>query len=43
MNKLTPIQKLTSSLFNSLYIIPVEKVTLTMQSYIFLLEKFIKI
>jgi transposase InsO family protein len=33
MNKLTPIQKLTSSLFNSLYIIPVEKVTLTMQSY----------
>jgi transposase InsO family protein len=35
MNKLTPIQKLTSSLFNSLYIIPVEKVTLTMQSYIF--------
>jgi len=35
MNKLTPIQKLTSSLFNSLYVIPVEKVTLTMQSYIF--------
>ena len=33
MNKLTPVQKLTSSLFNSLYIIPVEKVTLTMQSY----------
>jgi transposase InsO family protein len=33
MNKLTPIQKLTSSLFNSLYIIPVEKVTLTMQRY----------
>jgi transposase-like protein len=33
MNKLTPIQKLTSSLFNSLYIIPVKKVTLTMQSY----------
>jgi transposase InsO family protein len=33
MNKLTPVQKLTSSLFNSLYIIPVEKVALTMQSY----------
>jgi len=33
MNKLTPIQKLTGSLFNSLYIIPVEKVTLTMQRY----------
>jgi len=33
MNRLTPIQKLTSSLFNSLYIMPVEKVTLTMQSY----------
>ncbi len=33
MKKLTPIQKLTSSLFNSLYTIPVEKVTLTMQSY----------
>jgi transposase InsO family protein len=33
MNKLTPIQKLSSSLFNSLYIIPVEKVTLTMQRY----------
>jgi len=35
MNKLTPIQKLTSSLFNSLYIIPVEKVTLTLQRYRF--------
>jgi len=35
MNKLTPIQKLTSSLFNSLYVLPVEKVTLTMQSYNF--------
>ncbi len=35
MNKLTPIQKLTSSLFNSLYVLPVEKVTLTMQSYIY--------
>lgn len=33
MNRLTPIQKLTSSLFNSLSILPVEKVTLTMQSY----------
>jgi len=33
MNRLTPIQKLVSSLFNSLYIIPVKKVTLTMQSY----------
>jgi hypothetical protein len=33
MNRLTPIQKLASSLFNSLYIMPVEKVTLTMQSY----------
>lgn len=33
MNRLTPIQKLASSLFNSLYVIPVEKVTLTLQSY----------
>lgn len=34
MNRLTPIQKIASSLFNSLYIMPLEKVTLTMQSYI---------
>lgn len=34
MNRLTPSQKLASSLFNSLYILPQEKVTLTMQSYI---------
>jgi transposase-like protein len=34
MNRLTPIQKIASSLFNSLYIMPPEKVTLTMQSYI---------
>lgn len=33
MNRLTPIQKITSSLFNSLYVTPVEKVTLTLQSY----------
>ena len=33
MNRLTPIQKLTSSLFNSLYIIQKRKVTLTLQSY----------
>ena len=35
MNRLTPVQKLTSSLFNSLYILPPEKVTLTMQLYIY--------
>ena len=35
MHRLTPMQKLASSLFNSLYILPVEKVTLTMQSYNF--------
>jgi len=33
MNRLTPAQKLASSLFNSLYILPLKKVTLTMQSY----------
>jgi len=33
MNRLTPIQKIASSLFNSLYIMPPKKVTLTMQSY----------
>ena len=33
MNRLTPIQKIASALFNSLNIIPREKVTLTMQSY----------
>ena len=33
MNRLTPVQKITASLFNSLNIILVEKVTLTMQSY----------
>lgn len=33
MNRLTPVQKITASLFNSLNIIPREKVTLTMQSY----------
>ncbi|MFH0988071.1 MAG: hypothetical protein V1763_01730, partial [Parcubacteria group bacterium] len=36
MNRLTPIQKLVSVLFNSLNIIPREKVTLTLQSYRFL-------
>ena len=35
MNRLTPAQKIAGSLFNSLYIIPLEKVTLTMQSYKF--------
>lgn len=33
MNRLTPLQKLTGSMFNSLYILPPEKVTLTMQLY----------
>lgn len=33
MNRLTPIQKIASALFNSLNIIPREKVTLTLQSY----------
>lgn len=33
MNRLTPKVKLAGSLFNSLYIIPQEKVTLTLQSY----------
>ncbi len=33
MNRLTPVQKMTASLFNSLNIILVEKVTLTLQSY----------
>ena len=32
MNRLTPFQKIAISLFNSLYIIPSEKVTLTLQS-----------
>jgi len=35
MSGLTPRQKLTSSLFNSLCIIPTEKVTLTLQTYMF--------
>jgi transposase-like protein len=34
MNRLTPIQKIVSSWFNSLNIIPKQKVTLTMQQYI---------
>ena len=33
MNRLTPNQKIAGSLFNSLYIMPIKKVTLTMQSY----------
>jgi len=33
MSGLTPRQKLAASLFNSLYIIPTEKVTLTLQTY----------
>jgi len=33
MNRLTPVQKITASLFNSLNIILAEKVTLTLQSY----------
>ena len=33
MNRLTPIQKIAASLFNSLYIIQKRKVTLTLQSY----------
>jgi len=36
MNRMTPFQKIAGSLFNSLYTIPVEKVTLTLQSYNFL-------
>lgn len=35
MSGLTPQQKLAGSLFESLYIIPKEKVTLTLQTYIF--------
>ena len=35
MNRLTPVQKIAASLFNSLNIIPLERVTLTMQSYKF--------
>ena len=35
MNRLTPKAKLASALFNSLYIIPQNRVTLTLQSYIF--------
>jgi len=33
MNRLTPAQKIAACLFNSLYIMPREKVTLTLQSY----------
>jgi len=33
MNRMTPQMKITMSLFNSLYIIPRDKVTLTLQSY----------
>ena len=33
MNRMTPRLKLVSAMFNSLYIIPREKVTLTLQSY----------
>lgn len=33
MNRLTPAQKIAACLFNSLNIIPLEKVTLTLQSY----------
>ncbi|MBU0880359.1 adenine-specific methyltransferase EcoRI family protein, partial [Patescibacteria group bacterium] len=33
MNRLTPRAKLAGALFNSLYIIPQSKVTLTLQSY----------
>ena len=35
MNRLTPIQKIAASLFNSLYIVKKQKVTLTLQSYKF--------
>lgn len=43
MSGLTPRQKLASSLFNSLYIIPTEKVTLTLQTYKDCQSRFFKL